>query len=448
MPGLYYANPYTVQTPIGAGLQNIAMALFKQRAADEHKSSLQDQQGGMYAAHGDLYRATTAKTNVERKLAERLLRDQGPDAQDELIAAASGVPTYTVRGYRDTMQGANPGRTMEDYADVAPGIRRGMLAVRPAYADKTINPVNIAQALDQLGTTDTRNDVIAGKQKASDVAAAFYATSGKAPYAGSETGSTNLLTGGQTLNEIGTGRAAREQAHAGEYSARARQLDQETRSGIKLGPPVVVDDPEVGTMFTSPSAAVGRRPGLNPNSPGARPTGRGDGSTTTENPIRPHEVKKQDADLLLGGIDRAVGGELGDRMVTGAIMKRAQDYFTTPGSPHYGQHEAAARAAVADVLPTGASENFFGSKFTPKGQPVTDLPPIAAIGPTTTKKTVTKGAPSTGQPASSLPAPQSVGRPGGKSDQQLITEANDALRKGAPREQVLSRLKAWGVQVD
>jgi hypothetical protein len=390
MPSGVYVNPYTPETPVGAGLQNIAMALFGRKAA-EARRNLYDQQGSMYDAHSELYREQAAKARTERKLAERTLTDQGPDAQDELIAASAGVPIYTVRGYRDTLAGTNPGRTVEDYADVAPGIRRSMLAVRPAYADKTINPVNIADALDRLDRTDTRNDVVSGKKDARRVAQAFFAVSGHAPFSGSETGSTNLLTGDQTLNEVGTGRAERERQTAFEHQQRGRGLKLEADSGVRLGPPVVVRDPEAGDIFTAPSSAIGRTPGLNPNSAGARPVGsRGaDGSTTTTE-IAPLKATNQDMSLLLGGIDRAVGGQLADQILQGAVLDRAQKYFSTPGSAHYGQHEAASRAAVADILPHGAKQNWGFGKYTANGEPVLNAGPVPITAPTTRSKTVSR----------------------------------------------------------
>lgn len=436
MAGATYINPFTPETPIGAGLQNIAMALAGKRASE--RAAMYNQQGGMYDAHNALYREQAAKASVERRLAERLLRDQSPDAQDELIAASAGVPSYTVRGYRDTLAGANPGYSVADYADVAPQIRRSMLAVRPAYADKTINPVNIAQALDLLDKTDTRNDVIGDRKDARKVAQGFFATSGSAPYHAGESGSTNLLTGEQELNPLGTARTRAQ-------NATAAQHELETRTGVKLGPPVVVDDNEAGTIFTSPSAAVGRRPGLNPNSAGARPRTNADGSAVTDTELKPIKASKQDADLLLGGIDRAVGGGLRDKTLEGAIMQRAQEYFGTPGSEHYGQHEGASRAAVMDMLPQGASPRFgFAGDYTPKGEPNMSPGPISATGPRTTRKTVTKGGGAAPSPRPAAPAKPAAATayisPSGKQYSAADVEFT-AKQRGMTVEQVVQQLK-------
>lgn len=440
-------NPYTPQTAIGAGLQNIALALFGQRQKENQRAGLNAQQGDLYAAHGDLYREQTRKASVERQLAERLLRDQGADSQDELIAARSGVPVYTVRGYRDALAGRPvPGASLDDYKDMAPSISRAMLAVRPAYADKTINPVNIAQALDSLERTDTRNDVIAGKQDAKAVARAFFATSGHAPYAGSETGSTDLTTGDQTLNPIGTGRAERERATAFEHNQRGRVAQTEADSGVRVGAPVVIDS-EAGPVYAPPRAAAGQRPGLNPNSAAARqPAGRGaaggDATTTTE--LKPLKIGNQDSNLLLGGIDRAVGGQLGDQQLTGAILSRAQEYYATPGSPHYGAHESAARAAVQDIMPEGSYQpmyRFGQSGYAPKGAPNMNPGPIAATGAKTTSKVVSKGG--GGSPAAARPAAAQGAyyiSPSGKRYSDADVQFT-ASKRGMTVDQVIQQLK-------
>jgi hypothetical protein len=144
-----------------------------------------------------------------------------------------------------------------------------------------------------------------------------------------------------------------------------------------------------------------------------------------------------------------VGGPLGDKNVESAILARAQDYFRTPGSPAFGLHEQAARLAFSDVLPTGAENPMLDfSGFVPKGAPVLGgHAPVSQAKPMS-RKVVTKGKPAAGAvpaPAAAKAAPKPAGRPAGKSDQQLVEEANDAIKKGAPRDKVMERLKAWGV---
>lgn len=450
MPGAYYTNPYTTESPLGLGLQNIAAALFKGRE-NERKAAglndLRDHQGQLADSHSALYAEQTRKAAVERRLSERLLRDQGPDAQDEMIAASAGVPSHTVRGYRDAMNGTPvPGATLEDYAPVAPRISRAMLAVKPAYADKTINPVNIAQALDILKKTADRDAMLGGTMKPEVAGPAYAASEAKPLYHFGETGAGNLFTGAQALNDLGTARAGRERATAERDRQHARTYQTEADTGVRIGAPVPIDS-EAGTVWASPRGAVGQRPGIDPNRAGGRGAGGGPGGSTVTTPINPLKIDKQAAGLLLGGIDRAVGGKLADPNIEGAILARAQSYYSTPGSPTFGQHEQSARRAAMEVVPGGFESKWVGG-MKPIGDVQTTLPAIAPVGPTTKDRVTTRGQPGGAPAAPTIGAPRASGRPQGKSDQQLIDEANAAINRGAPKEQALARLKTWGVRID
>jgi hypothetical protein len=97
MAGQTYVNPFTPQTPIGAGLQNIAIALFNGKQGDVAKAALQAQQGGMYDAHGELFREQARKAEAERKLSESLLGARSYDTITDVAAANAGMPGYTFR---------------------------------------------------------------------------------------------------------------------------------------------------------------------------------------------------------------------------------------------------------------------------------------------------------------------------------------------------------------
>lgn len=456
MAGGYYPNPYTVESPVGAGLQNIALALFRGRDNERRSAALndmRDRQGNMYDSHADLYREQANKAQVERRLAERLLRDQGPDAQEELIAASAGVPVHTVRGYRDALGGAPiPGFTLQDYNDVAPRISRGMLAVRPAYADKTINPVNIAQALDVLKKTADRDAMIGGTMQPSTAGQAYAAVEGKPLFHFNEGSAGNLFTGAQNLNEVGAGKAREARGRAFEHEQHGRVYQTEAATGVRVGPPLLIDS-EAGSVWASPRAAVGQRPGIDPTRVAVARAGSrgGAGDSTVTTTIAPLKIGKQDADLLLGGIDRAVGGKLGDKILEGAILARAQEYYSTPGSPAFGKHEEAARRAARDVAPSGFESPWFGG-MKPIGDTQTSLAPIQTTGPTTRDRVTSRNAavpPGAKPPAApQAGAPTTAARPKGKTDKQLIDEANAAIQKGADKGKAMERLKAWGVEVN
>ncbi len=366
-----YANPYGPATPIGQGLQNVATALFASRrnaAADPSRS-------GMYDAHSELYKEQAAKAVVERQLAERLLAQNSDEAVTDVIGSAANMPGRRVRMMRDI---ENLGGDESQYTpDEWQSYRRGSLAVRPGYADKTVNPVNIAQALDTLHKVGDRNSVIAGRDP-TRTAQAHFATSGRAPFDNmGGVGTFNLATGVQSLNDLGNARVGMEESRAGLYDAQAGAAE---------------------SLAALRDATPPRMPG-----------GAGGGPTTTETveQIQPLRITPKETQALLGGIRAAVGGQLGDANIEGAVLSRAQAYFRTPGSPAFGQSEAAAAAALKEVLPSGTENPWFGSRR-PVGDPVLALPPVPVTGPTTRTKVVTRNAgaapPATPAPVAPPPA--------------------------------------------
>lgn len=445
MAGNYYSNPYTVETPVGAGLQNIAASLFRGREMGA-KEDARRERAGMDEAHAGYYRELGAKALAERRLAERLLRDQGRGAQDEVIAANAGVDMPTLKSYQSSVGGTSP-VLVDSYGPAGARMSDATLAVRGGYADKTINPVNIADTLSKLKALRDRNEMIAGTMKPETAGPAYAATEGKPLFHIGETGSGNLFTGAQTLNDLGAARSSRERATAFRDTQHGRTYQNEADTGVRLGPPVLIDS-EAGPVYSSGRGAVGQRPGIDPTKLAVARNGRGgaDAGSTTVTDLKPLKIDKGAGDLLLGGIDRAVGGRVDDKILEGAILARAQQYYATPGSPHYGQHEAAARAATTDVVPEGFDSRWFGG-MKAKGEPQTNLGPVEASGATTTTKRVTKGAPAPAAAATAVPAaPKATSRPAGKSDQQLIDEANQAIKGGKNRQMIEERLRQWGVK--
>lgn len=454
MAGQTFVNPFTPQTPIGAGLQNIAIALFNGKQGDVTKAALQAQQGDMAVAHGDLYREQARKADAERRLAESLLGARSYDTITDVAAANAGMPGYTFRAIHDASRGA--GDISQYSPEEQARYRRAWAATMPGYADKTVDPSQIAKAL-QLQEEIGHRDAIIGGRAPLPYAQAYFATSGKAPFDNmGGTGTFNLMTGDQSLNRLGNARVGAEDALRDERAQRARGLRLEADTGVKIGPPVVVGGEGGDVAFTAPTLAakLGLTPGRDPNRAGG---GRGAGGaatdTTTTTPLKPIDLKRHDGDLLLGAIDRAAGGKLADKMLEGTIMSRAQAYFRTPGSPAYGLHEEAARRAVMDIVPSGFESPFFGNQRA-KGEIVVNPGEIALTGPTTQQRTVTRGK-TTVPPATGAPAAQGKGgkstpgvptRPAGKTDAQLIDEANAAIKAGKDRNAVMQRLQAWGVQ--
>lgn len=442
MPGYYYSNPYTAETPIGAGLQNIASALFrgKQMGEGEDKSDLN-------RAHAALYRSRAGKEESDRKLNERLLQQRSPTAENEVIGAASGVPTFNVAEIR---RGLNRyGGPGVDFQEQTPGVQRAMTAVLPTYADKTIDAERLAKALDSLRTQGVREDVMAGRRQAPIVGQAYAATEAKPLFHFNEGSAGNLFTGAQTMNPLGDARGAQARATAERETQHARVFQGQADSGVDYGAPVLTEGEGGVPTWTSRRDARNKKAAFDPTK--GRAGGGSAADTTTTTPIVPLKISKQDNDLMLGAIDRSIGGRLGDPMMEGAILSRAQEYFKTPGSPTFGKHEESARRASADVSPKGFESKYWGGigSMKPSGETVTNFAgaPIQLTGPTTNEKTVERHpvAPRPGARPAAPAAPAPVAARGGKTDQQLITEANAAIQSGAPREAVMARMKALGV---
>lgn len=145
-------------------------------------------------------------------------------------------------------------------------------------------------------------------------------------------------------------------AHAGSYAAAGRASDAlaeqralETRTGVRIGAPVLVNDPEAGTIYTAPSAAVGRAPAAKPGSAAAKPPAgyrfTADGSSLEVIPGGPKDVKPEpgltpDAIEMLakeGLKDKSALANVG-RGVQGArdlrtILNRMADVAANDGGP-------------------------------------------------------------------------------------------------------------------
>lgn len=268
------ANPYGIQTPIGAGLSSLSrLALARRDNAD--RQALIDAQAEQAAAHSALYGAQTDKVMAERRAIEEQAAARAPDAQDEAVALRYGVPVANVRGYRGYVGGQNamppalPGGV--NHADVG----RTLYSLRTGLMDKTSSAADIALGENRLREGDARGGVVAGTVNPT----AFRQAYGTGPvFSQNAQGSVlNTVEGGvDQSNPLAVANINSERAQANQRNAAAgasgalqRQRDFETRTGVNIGAPVLVNDPEVGPIYVAPSAAAGR-------APAARPTDRSD----------------------------------------------------------------------------------------------------------------------------------------------------------------------------
>jgi hypothetical protein len=172
----------------------------------------------------------------------------------------------------------------------------------------------------------------------------------------------------------------RERATAYEHQ-RGRVSKLEADSGVRVGAPVAVDDPEAGVVFTRR-----RRPSA--GAWGSTRTARARGRPGAAAPAtRPRDGPEAAEDRQAGRQSSARrhrprgGRQLADQILR-APCCNARSLLHDAWKPAYGQHEGAARQAVMDVLPDGAKQNWGFGKYTPKGEPRTNLGPIALTGPT------------------------------------------------------------------
>lgn len=357
---LTFANPYTPATPIGAGLQNIATALFAGRNAKNDASDAAHMaQAENFGAHSDLYREQTKKTAAERAIAESLLGARSPDSQDFLRSSESGLPMHTLRGIDAALKGQAP---LDQYSpEELAAHRRATISISPAYADKTTSALDIAHALNLNRTVDDRNAVISGKQDPTRTAQGYFSTSGKAPFDNlGDAGTFNQNTGDQSLNELGSARSIAQRALGKERSAKA------DRGGPLRLKPVI--DENGDTIYVPDNEAIGR------------PVG----SSAGNKPRATRKITGTDKALMdnaLGGLLSEMNVKALDDQTRNAVLLQAEKEWQD-GAEGHGN---AVKAALDKVAPGGLETPWQLRSFLPgfdsKSQPKGGMQPTAGQAP-------------------------------------------------------------------
>lgn len=474
-----FVNAWSPMTPIGAGLQNIATALFA-GGNGRNMRALDEAHAANYGASTDRARAAAALDD-ERRRGLVLEREAQSRAPEEVVTALFGNRPDARRfmDYRNTgswgthVDPAEGGgvATVQDVApeQFTPELTRNandeLRAIAYGMAGEGKDRAsNIAAARKSIADLRLRDDVIGGRVTPTRASQAMYPFSGHDPFRQNNEGSVLNVSEGTVdqTSPIAQGNVAllgakkvTEGAHAGAYNAqgrlsdaRTRQVDQESRSGVRIGPPVMVSDPEAGDIFTSPSAAVGRRPAARPGGAGQKltltMTGTDDqGNPTYEyvpqavgqevvkpgRPERPTETNaatdKQLATLVAQLFGTQDFTKIKDAAGAQAILARAEEYRRTPGSPAQGSSARAVELAARDVAPNGFDDPMFGGKGV-KGGARAGLPPVA------------RGRPDTNRPARpATPGLPPAAAPAGDP----VREAYDAINKGANPAAVRQRFR-------
>jgi len=406
-----YPNPFRrgfgptfqPQTDTGRALQAATAALFAGQTPVEQEALAQ--KAALNEAHMRLYGEQASKTAAERAILEARQRLLSQDGMDETAANMAGTTLGGVRTARDYVAGTPGVTTMPPAGPVLEAIQRAQAALRTGAMDATVDPTQIAKAFgayrDQAVAEGVRDGTI------DPTRAAQAAILGKvAPFSIREEGAGNVLTGDFRLNPVGEGEARYRNAQAGaqdalarssdalagERGARTRQIDAETRAGVRMGAPVVVNDPEAGPIYTAPSAAIGRTPGARPlddataalrasqaNLADAR-AATGGFAPTRGGPAAPQvrPLSRAETDTMAGTIQGLAGGKL-DPTVSARILARATQIAQDPQSEWFRNPAGAAEAAVQEMAPGGFQPG--GTRFVPftgNGRVLAPHPGIAA----------------------------------------------------------------------
>lgn len=423
-----------------------AQSLGAMLTAGPSPYALEDRESKMRlnTAHEGAYRATAAKHGAEAAGQER---QNALMSDDEIFNSA-----WAAEGGDHRLPSADIQAALDADPTLRGRVARRYGAIRQSnqVSGKT-NSHQLEQGITEHADRTLGQDVLAGTRTAGSVGEMVAARGGKPLrdvkddtnfsrfLAPSQAPMVTTQLGGAKIEERGAASrqhdaaAGNQRAQAGEHGARTTQINQETRTGIKIGAPVLVNDPEAGPMYTAPQSAPGRAPAAMPRDHAPRSTPRAPGEKTADqvkllNSYR--EVARQSVGIIQSpkGVTQT-GSEDVSPDVANAIAERALEINSGVTNPTAPQISAAVERARREVF-----------------QQNTDIEPGTTrwFGPNDPKKRRMKKG-SVGSmvaPAGAAPQPKATG-----GSQQLLQEANDAIARGADPAAVRARLRSMGVQV-
>lgn len=441
MPG--FPNFFSpAKTDLGRGLQNIAAAMFPAGQTPDDLE-LKRMRAENQRRTAELHAAQTAELAAKRRAADEaaLARTNAPGRIAESFGLPADASTAFIQGKPVAPIVANDDEGVPNIPSSAPRptgmtpdienvIRSTMrdLAVQGALSGRT----NFEQFRQGQGYGQ-QNDIVGNaragvQQPIQQIGEAYTATHGRPLYSDhngrvlrNATGTLNE-SGGQAVANVGetNAKAGRERAHGSLYGA---QTDR-TRSLPISEPLVAVTDENGDTVYRPRSEASGLAPGVLP----AR-------AAPEKPPKAPSPVSEKAWDDTINsalGIVKKGGktatGSAHDTDVStrNAIKKAARQIRETEGVIDLGEavQLAIERAGGTKrgAVPTGET-SLFGN---PKERPGTVL-----------------SKPPTGMAADGAPLPAKAKPAAGA--QQLIDEANAAIKQGADPAKVKARLKQMGV---
>jgi hypothetical protein len=361
---------------------------------------------GMNRAHTDLYGEMARKTRLE---ADAAATENRAGSDDELFNTALNEHGIDHR---------LPNQDVKAMLDADPVLRKKVVERFGAYRASRALPGKTTYDNLQKGVTEQHDrslgDMVLGnKTDAGSVGQAQAAREGKPlvhvrdgvqfsnflldkPAQATPVGEARIkLSGAQGRAADASARqhdasAGRERAHTGLYGAQTQQVQDERRTGIKAGAPVIIDTP-AGPVYASPREAVG-------GAAGARPKAAG-----TNTPKLPFNSAKV--------FDEEINAQLKDSGLTptsdqaAAIRARASALF-----PQVGNITDAVKAARGelglDVVETPG--RFFGTnkKFSNNATTAAPKSPGQMVAPAAPQAAQAVPPPQQRVPGQSYPTPQ------------------------------------------
>jgi hypothetical protein len=408
-----YANPFTPQTQIGAGFNNLAAALFAGKNAEDN-AALRASQAASYDAHAALYDEQRRKAEVDRLAAEAEARARESAPLDFVRTIVGDAPRaqQVVEASRAGNWGMRPQaldpQEMEQVADFGtpapqdiaikeapawytPDMQRKVRIGQQAFAlgaggTGKSSAFDLARAMEALSAEEQRDRIIAGELDPTPVGQAHFATSGKAPFDSmSGKGTFNLATGIQSLNEIGQADAAADRALAGQRDAMADWY------GRRPGQPklVQVRGEDGQTIWVPAEEAAGRQVGATPRVP------------TPPKLAAPRRLTGTDSALIgsaLDGFLAEMGVDALDDQARNAVLVQAEREWQAGADGH----ASAVKAALDKVAPGGFETPWQWRSFVPLAS----------------SRAVPRGGPQAGAPAP------------GSSGESLPPQARARLKEG------------------
>ena len=482
-------NTFQPNTAIGQGIQNLTMALFGGKTPNElsNEQALSEARRASAEASrasAEASRATAAYNN-ERMLGARQGREAMAGAPRQLAASLFGgeqqgaefIDAYKNGGFGQTqqLQGPMPDgpalsgtvrQPMPTPSWVTPeGVKRFNL-LQQGLALANAAPGNdpagaLEKLISGLYNLNQRDDIMAGRADATRVAQGAFATSGKAPYDNmGGTGTFNLLTGDQSLNDFGKAKVGSEKALAGQRGAAAAEHSASARLKTLQGDAAVLvpaRDADGNIIFDAdgtgpiraPLADVGKSVMRGSNALDAIEQ-RGDQArrTNQEKPVKdgaqPKDANttKVENEAITAAMTKLADGRELDPDFSTSVAARATQILNDRKSPNYNNGFGAAQQAWRELVgekglnDAKAGVPFVKSRYAPPGwKPGAAPPPLPGL--------TAPAAPAAAAPAA---APATVKKAKTQAEvDAAIAEGNAAIKRGADPAKVKERLKAMGV---